>query len=110
MGNYALNQFGLHWATQNFARPSGTESTYLLGGLYDDLDESGAWEPHNTGGINREGLGAVGYHVYTAGKNDQVGSAATFDNGGFSFRTETALTISAFCYPAAGTCEFATSC
>lgn len=76
-----------HFATQVFSRPGGATRTYLLGVLYDDLDNSGAWEPRPTGDANREGLGGVPYRVFHAGTGDQVGEQGhTFTNGGFSFR------------------------
>jgi len=57
---------------------------YILGLLYDDLDESGGWTPRNDSDANREGLGGVSFVVYTAGTVSEVASDTTMDNGAFA--------------------------
>lgn len=76
-----------HFASQVFARPGGSVRTHLLGVLYNDRNLSGAWEPHDVGDPNREGLGGVPYLVYDAATNQQVGDESfTNANGSFTFR------------------------
>lgn len=85
LGNSALNG-SQHYATQNFARPLSGARTYLFGVFYDDLNNTGAWEPRGATDPNREGLAGVNYNVFQAGTSTLVGSGSTLANGAFSFR------------------------
>jgi len=76
-----------HFASQVFARPGGSVDTHLFGVLYNDRNLSGAWEPHDVGDLNREGLGGVPYLVYDSATSQQVGDESfTNSNGSFTFR------------------------
>jgi hypothetical protein len=84
-GHDALNTVD-HFAAQTLARPLSAVRTYLFGLLYDDLDQSGEWEPRHGNDPKREGVGGVPYRVYSSATGSQVGSdSTTFDNGAFSF-------------------------
>ena len=75
----------LHFATQNFVRPLAGPAHHVLGLLYRDLDGSGAWDPHDAGSPQREGLGGVTFEVYLSGASTQpVATGTTLAKGAFS--------------------------
>jgi hypothetical protein len=76
----------LHYATQDYARPSSGPYTYVFGLLYDDVDGSGNWTPRDLTHAQHEGLGGVIFDVYTAGTSTRVGGGTTMENGAFSVR------------------------
>ncbi len=73
----------LHFATQNFARPSGGHH-HAFGVLFDDLDASGGWNPRDDTDPLREGLRDVPFTVFEAGTATQVATGETLDNGAFT--------------------------
>jgi hypothetical protein len=82
----------LQFATHKFARPDFADPlTYLSGILYDDLDDSGAWTPRDTGDPLREGLAGITFHVFPDGEGSAVASGQTLDNGAFAANVDTGL-------------------
>jgi len=74
----------IHFATQNYARPSSSPTTHIFGVLYDDVDGNGAWTPRDMGHAQHEGLGGVVFDVYLAGTSTRVAGGTTLVNGAFT--------------------------
>ncbi|MCB9867897.1 MAG: CAP domain-containing protein [Phycisphaerales bacterium] len=81
----------VHFATQTFARPAGSPTTYIFGVFFDDKDGSGNWTPRNLNDALHEGRGNVPFDVYVAGTVTRVSGGTTLANGSFSVRVGNGL-------------------
>lgn len=83
IGNLSGSVNFLHYATQNFARPS-SGGRYAFGLLFTDRDANGSWTPRQHDDPLREGLADIAFEVFDTGTANSVATGETMDSGAFS--------------------------
>ncbi len=83
-GYHMTSDSDVTWGVRNYAKPSTGPAHYVLGLVFDDKDNSQVWEAHDTGSLDREGIGGQLVEFFHAGTMSSAGTTTTLGNGSFS--------------------------